>query len=396
MSLNSDVIVVGGGVVGLAVADAVAREGADVVLVERGTPGRGATWAAGGMLAPLGEAPGRGAFLDLGLESLRLWASWAEDLTHRTYLDPGYEQCGKLLIAEPHAADELRRRLEWQQGDGHAAAWQAGDDLRSLEPALGPEWSAGVHLPDQALVDPRRLAPALEEAARRSGVHFRLGSAVEALRRERAGSGSGGGAPYGPNGPVGAEALDGGRVTGVVLANGEVLAAEAVVLAAGAWSGSIEGLPRPLPMRPIKGQMLSLHLDRPLLRGIVAGPGAYLIPRLGPDGPLLVIGATMEDTGFDTSTDAHTIGELRRAAEALVPDLMDCTEHERWAGLRPALPDGLPVLGPDPEVDGLIYATGHHRNGILLSAATARIVADQLAGRGTDPRWDAFSAARFA
>ncbi|MBT8337852.1 MAG: glycine oxidase ThiO, partial [Gemmatimonadetes bacterium] len=324
-----------------------------------------------GMLAPLGEAPGPGPFLAFALESLGLWEGWAEQLRQRTGSDVGYVRCGKLLVARDGDAHDLRARARWQREEGHDVAWLEGAGVRTVEAALAPEWGAGLHLPDHARVDPRRLAPALEEAVRASGVDVRTGVEVRSLVRSE------------------------DAVTGVELADGKSIEADTVVLAAGAWSGGISGLPRRLPLRPIKGQMLSLALDRPILGGLVAGPGAYLIPREDPDGPLMVVGATMEDAGFDTATDGSSIDGLRSAAEALVPALAGRPERERWAGLRPALPDGLPLIGPDPELDGLVYATGHHRNGILLAPVTARVVAGALSGGPPDSRWAAFGPARF-
>lgn len=353
-----NVVVIGAGVIGLSVARALARLGAAVTVLERDSVPHGATWAAGGMLAPLGEARQPGPFLSFALESLDRWPGWVAQLEAETGLEAGYRPCGKLLVAATEGeTSALRVRFEWQTDDGHAPHWLEGTALRRVEPALAPEWRSGLHLPLHASVDPRRLHALLLAAAEKAGVEIRRGVSVEGLLR------------------------DGEGVVGVVSADGLRWPADHTILAAGAWSGTLSGLPRPLPVRPVRGQMLALSVETPPLRGLVAGPGAYLIPREAADGrPLVVIGASMDEAGFAVDTDDATIDALRRAAEALVPALVAAVEEERWAGLRPATPDDLPILGPDPDTPGLVYATGHHRNGILLAPATAERIAARIMG----------------
>jgi glycine oxidase len=369
-----DIIVIGAGVIGLSLARDLSRAGASVTVLERDAAPRGATWAAGGMLAPLGEARQPGPFLSLALESLARWPDWVAALESECGGHADYRACGKLLVGATDAeAARLHARFEWQAADGHDARWIEGPSLRDIESSLAPRWTSGLHLPGHASVDPRRLHALLLRATERAGVKLRCGVAVEGVRRA------------------------GGRVTGVVSADGERWAAEWVVVAAGAWSGSLTGLPRPLPVRPVRGQMLALSVDRPVVQGLVAGPGAYLIPREGPNGPLVVVGASMDEAGFTIATDDPTIDGLRRAAEALVPALAGAREQSRWAGLRPATPDDLPILGCDPDTPGLAYATGHHRNGILLAPASAARVASEVLGAGMAPdHEDDFGPDRFA
>lgn len=374
MAPRADVVIVGGGIIGLACARALAHRDASVVLFDRDVEARGATWAAGGMLAPLGEAPDPGPFLSFGLAALAAWPGFAEAIEAESGHSVGFRRCGKLLVADGGAnTARLRARYAWQHDDGHDVRWLEGTAVRRVEPALGERWSAGLHLPDHAVVDPRRAARALRVAARRAGVELRSGEPIDRILTLE------------------------GRVGGVRTAGGATVASGAVVVAAGAWSGGLAGLPRPLPVRPVRGQMLAVDLDTPLVDGLLAGPGAYLIPRTDVDGsPLMVVGASMEDAGFEVATDADTIDALRTAAETLVPGLAGRPERSRWAGLRPGTPDDLPLLGPDPEVAGLVYATGHHRNGILLAPSTAQAVADWVEGRMPPETWfDAFDPVRF-
>lgn len=354
----------GGGIMGLACAWTLAGAGIPVTLVDPGEAESRATWAAGGMLAPLGEAPEPGPFLELALRSLALFPDFAARLEAASGRSVGLHLDGKLLTAATDGAVEgLARRRDWLLAGGHAVRWLDGGQTRALEPALSPRTRAGLLLEGNGRVDNRALQEALETAAYRAGV-VRIRDRVAAVR-----------------------ARD-GRVEGVELAGGRNLAASAVLLAAGAWSGTVEGLPRPLPVRPVKGQMLALAPGHRPLSRVVTSPEAYLIPRETERGPLVVVGATSEEAGFDLTLDHGRQEALRRGAAALVPALADVPVVERWAGLRPGTPDDLPVLGPDPDLPGLFFATGHYRNGILLAPATAQALARWMTGeapRGMEP-----------
>jgi glycine oxidase len=365
--VDGEVIVVGGGVVGCAIAYYLARQGASVTVVERGELAGEASGAAAGMLAPLAEAHGPGSFLDLCLASLALFPSLARDLAEVTGLDIGYRPCGLLRVAlSPEQEEALRGRLRWQQGTGLPLLWLTGEEARAMEPALSPRVRAAVLSPREAQVEPRPLAQALAAAARGMGARFLLSTPVLGI--------------------VGR----GRRVLGVRTPGG-VLRGGQVVVAAGPWTGRLlEGIGLRLPTPPRRGQMLA-YRGRPLQR-IVWGPQGYLVPK---EGDTTYVGATVEAVGFRCRTTVRGLASLRRLARTLVPALGRAEVVSAWAGLRPGSPDGLPIIGPLPGWQGLSVASGHFRNGILLAPITGRLLAQALAGQPTDLPLAPFSPARF-
>jgi glycine oxidase len=369
---SSGVVVIGGGVIGLAVAWRAAQRGHAVCVLERGELGAGTSRVAAGMLAPVTEAdPGELALLELGLHSARAWPGFAAELAAASGADPGLRRCGALVVArDGDEAAALERELALRLALGLDVERVLPSAARRLEPALAPALRLALAVPGDHAADPRALLLALTEAARRAGAQLRTGATVRSLR------------------------VGGGRVAGVRLADGELVAAEQVVVAAGAWSGAIEGLPdgARIPLRPVKGQILRLRDPRGpgLLERIVRFEGGYLVPR--GDGRY-VLGATMEERGFDTTVTAGALYELLRDAGELVPGIHELVVEETAAGLRPATPDNAPVLGAAGEAEGLVWATGHHRNGILLAPVTADIVAGVLDGIAEPP---AFAPGRFA
>ncbi|HKI67164.1 MAG TPA: glycine oxidase ThiO [Solirubrobacterales bacterium] len=355
---NYDAVVVGGGVIGLACAWRAARSGARVALVERSRPPAGATRVAAGMLAPVGElAFGEPELLKMTLAAAELYPEFVAELEAASGLAAGYRRDGALHVAlDRDEAAELRRVHELQRSLGLGAEWLPPRRCRELEPGLTPSFNGGVHAPDEGSIDPRALTAALLAAlAGQEGVELRIESGVETAL------------------------IDGERIAGVRTESGEELRAAATVLATGAWSGGAEWLPeaaRP-PVRPVKGQILELRARdgaAPCSR-IVASERVYLVPR--PDGRLIV-GATVEEQGFDTAVTAGGVYELLREAYRLLPDVAEMELVEAAAGLRPGTPDNLPLVGPSP-VDGLLWATGHYRNGILLAPLAANAIADALA-----------------
>ena len=370
---TTDVAVIGGGVIGLAVAWRAAQHGHRVCVFERGELGAGASHVAAGMLAPVTEADaGELDLLALGLRSARAWPDFAAQLEAAAGADPGLRRSGALVVARDRdEAEALERELALRLELGLDVQRLLPSAARRLEPALAPTVRLALDVAGDHSADPRALVLALAQAARRAGVTLRTGAPVERIASRR------------------------GHVTGVGLAGGEVVRAARVVVAAGAWSGAIDGLPR-IPLRPVKGQILRLRdpAGGGLLERIVRFEGGYLVPR--GDGRY-VLGATMEERGFDTTVTAGGLYGLLRDAGELVPGVHEMVVEEMSAGLRPATPDNAPVLGPAGELAGLHWATGHHRNGILLAPVTADIVAGGLGADDSmrDPVPPAFAAARF-
>lgn len=364
-----DAVVIGGGIIGCAAARALACEGVDVVLVERGTPGREATWAAAGMLAPFAEADDPGPFLGLALESLGAYPGFVSAIEDESGVRVGFRANGSFLAAfdEPRAG-ALYEEAEALADRGFEARWVDGEEAARLEPALRDDIAGALLAPADRQVENRALGRAAWIAATRRGAEIRTGTAAAEVE------------------------IRGGRVRGVRLADGGRLAAGCAVIAAGAWSGRILGLPREIPVSPVRGQMVALDAGAGIVHHMVHAPGCYLVPRS--DGRLLV-GATAEDAGYEAMPTAAGIAGLLQAAGHAIPSLAEAALLESWAGLRPGTPDELPILGPDPDVEGLIYATGHFRNGILLAPVTARIVADVAGGGEPESDLSPFGIERF-
>jgi glycine oxidase len=352
-----DAVIVGGGAIGLCCAWRAARRGGRVIVLDRAEPPAGATRVAAGMLAPIGElAFGEPELLRMTLAAAELYPGFVAELEAASGMSSGYERHGALHIAlDRDEAAELRRVHDLQRSLGLGAEWLPPRRCRELEPGLTPSFNGGVHAPEEAAVDPRRMSAALLAALAAEGVEVRSG--VE----------------------IGEALIDGERIAGVRTATGEELRAGAVVLATGAWSGTAPWLPesaRP-PVRPVKGQILELRAvdgEAPCGR-IIASERVYLVPR--PDGRL-VAGATTEERGFDSVVTAGGVHELLREAYRLLPDVAEMELVESMAGLRPGTPDNLPLIGPGA-LDGLVLASGHYRNGILLAPLTGEAVAELLA-----------------
>ena len=368
-----DAIFVGGGVIGLASAWRAAQRGARVCVLEAERPASGATGVAAGMLAPAGEASwGEDELLSFNLESLRSWPGFAEELERASELGVGFARRGAVHVAlDRDEAESLRRRHELQRDLGLDSEWLTGGGCRELEPGLATGIRGGVHVPGEASVDPRGVAAALLAALDRAGVAVHQGARVVSAER-------------------------GEGVWRLATAGGEAFAGAAVVLSAGCWSGRLDWVPpesRP-PVRPVKGEILTLRgpAEEPVSERIVAGDRVYTVPR--PDGRLIV-GATVEERGFDTTVTAGGVHELLREAYRLLPEIAELELAETTAGLRPGSPDNAPLIGMSA-TDGLLIATGHFRNGVLQAPLTADCVAALLAG--ADPPLDLapFSPHRFA
>jgi glycine oxidase len=354
-----DAVIVGGGLIGLAAAWRAAEAGAAVTVVDP-APAGGASRAAAGMLAPVTELHyGEEALLRLNLAAAARYPSFIDELEKRSGQPTGYARTGTLAVALD--ADDWAALADlhaFQAARGLSVAALTGRECRQLEPMLAPSVRGGLLVEGDHSIDNRRLGAALLAALDRGGVR---------LVRQ----------------PATAVLADGGHAAGVRLGDGSELAAGAVVLAAGCWTGSLAGLPAAAvpPVRPVKGQILRLRVPpqlRPLLsrpvRGTVRGFRVYLVPRA--DGEL-VVGATVEEQGFDTRVTAGGVYELLRDAHELVPGVTELELVETLAGLRPGSPDNAPIIGPT-SMPGLILATGHYRNGVLLTPITADAVAELI------------------
>jgi len=368
----ADAVVVGGGVIGLGIAWRAATAGMTVTVVDE-APGRGASWAAAGMLAPVTEVHyGERPLLDLNLAAAGRWPSFAAEVEEASGRPVGYRPGGTLAVARD--ADDnaaLEELFRFQLRCGLEVERLRSRECRQLEPGLHPGVRGGVLAAGDHQVDNRALVQALVAACERAGVGLVAGRVAEL-------------------------AVEGDRVAGVVLADGGTLAAGAVVLAAGCWSGGLGGLAAEAlpPVRPVKGQLLYLRgpADQPLCSRNVRGLEVYVVPR--GDGRV-VVGATVEEQGFDTTVTAGAVHDLLRAALELLPDAAELELTETVVGLRPGSPDNAPMLGPaGPE--GLVVATGHYRNGILLTPVTADAVAELLATGRVPELIARFGPGRFA
>ena len=374
---NSDVLVVGGGIIGLVTAWRAAQRGFATAVLDP-EPGGGAAQVAAGMLAAVTELHyGEQTLLALNLASAHRYPDFAAELTDLTGLDLGYRRCGTLAVAlDADDRAHLRELHALQHQSGLDSEWLSGRECRRLEPMLAPGVRGGLRVDGDHQVDPRRLAAALVAACERAGVVFhRTWAERLTVARDRA--------------------------TGVVTREDETLGADQVVLAAGSLSGQLTGVPDDVlpPVRPVKGQVLRLTVPEryaPFLsrtvRAVVRGSQVYLVPRENGE---LVVGATSEELGWDTTVTAGGVYELLRDAHELVPGITELPLTETRAGLRPGSPDNAPLLGPTA-LPGLLLATGHYRNGVLLTPVTGDALAHALSTGELPDEARPFTPRRFA
>ncbi|MGW2227396.1 glycine oxidase ThiO [Streptomyces formicae] len=376
-SATADVLVVGGGIIGLVTAWRAAQRGLSTAVVDP-APGGGAAQVAAGMLAAVTELHyGEQTLLGLNLASARRYPDFAAELTEASGHDIGYRACGTLAVAlDSDDRAHLRELHALQRDSGLASEWLTGRECRRLEPMLAPGVRGGLRVDGDHQVDPRRLTAALLVACERAGVVFHRAWAERlSVVRDRA--------------------------RGVVTADGTELTAGQVVLAAGSLSGRLAGVPDDVlpPVRPVKGQVLRLTVPTayaPFLsrtvRAVVRGSHVYLVPRENGE---LVVGATSEELGWDTTVTAGGVYELLRDAHELVPGITELPLTETRAGLRPGSPDNAPMLGPT-RLPGLQLATGHYRNGVLLTPVTGDVLAHALVTGELPDEARPFTPRRFA
>jgi glycine oxidase len=366
---HPDLVVVGAGIAGLSVAHRACARGLRPLVLDRGEAGAGTTAVAAGMLAPVSEAAfGERDLLALNLASAQRWPGWADGLG-----GAGRRECGTLLVARDRdQAEALDRELEFRHDCGLRAERRLPSAARRLEPALAPTVRLALEIPDDHVADPAPLTAALVRAIGAGGGEVRADAEVAEVE------------------------VEGGRIAGVRLTGGERVAASHVVIAAGCRSGGLAGIApdAQVPVRPVKGQLIELRdpSGPGLVERVVRSEEMYLVPR--GDGRY-VLGATVEERGFDTTVTAGAVHDLLREAAEVVPGILELEVTATRAGLRPGTPDNAPALGPGL-VEGLHWATGHFRHGILLAPITGEAVVAGVLGEPPPAEAAPFSPLRFA
>jgi glycine oxidase len=363
-----DVVIAGGGLIGGAIALELAQAGLRVGLFERGEPGREASWASAGILSPAPESPGMIPMVPLGKASMDLYPGFVANVEEISGQSVGFRPFGTMdALFSRDAPRDLSTLIALHHGLGLKAEPLRPEDARELEPAVSPDVEAAALRPEEASIDNRALIRAVLESARKSGAEIFPEHAVDAIRRE------------------------GGRCTGLRVRD-ENVAAEWTVVAAGCFSGSIAGAEAYAPVRPAKGQMVSLRAAEIKIERVLWSEKVYLVPRN--DGRILA-GATVEYVGFDKQVTAGAVNKILSDAIELAPGLANARIEETWAGLRPDSPDHLPILGPT-DLEGLLMATGHFRSGVLLTPITARLVREWITEQRVSVDWERLSPMRFA
>jgi glycine oxidase len=371
-NVTSDVVIIGGGVIGLAIARELAlKRVGKVMLIERSVPGREASFAAAGMLAPQAEADAADDFFRLCCRSRDLYPVFAQRLLDETGIDVELDHTGTLYCGfSKHDLEELDQRFDWQTRAGLLVEKLTAREARELEPHVSESVGGALRFPGDTQVENRRLLAALMIANERSGVSLVSNTEVTSLRIEH------------------------GKVVGVATSGGFV-SSRNVVVAGGAWTSRIEtggGAPQ-IRIEPVRGQMICFEPDTQIARHVIYSPRGYIVPRR--DGRLLA-GSTTEEVGFDKSVTDIGVESIRSRAVEISPRISALPVTDSWAGLRPRAPDCLPVLGTAPETKGLFYATGHYRNGILLAPLTGELIAGLIADNVVLPELEAFAPDRFS
>lgn len=368
--MNSEVLIIGGGVIGLAIARALHRKSVGkITILERGKTGSEASHAAAGMLAPNAETDTAGIFTDFCISSLNLYEDFAAQLFAETGVDIELDRSGTLYLAftEKDSA-ELVKRYEWQKKEGLKIERLSAQETRRIEPFVSPDVRESLFFPNDWQVENRKLLYALEKYAALNQIEIREQTEVTALLTEN------------------------GKIVGAQTAS-EKFYARIVILAAGAWTSFIKTENLELPrVKPVRGQMLAFQTAKRMFEKVIYSARGYLVPRA--DGRIL-IGATVEDAGFDKSVNDSSIEILRETALEIAPSLGNLQIYENWAGLRPFAGGGLPVIGNFAAAENLFVVTAHYRNGILLAPLTAQIVAEKIAQNADSKYLDAFSPNAF-
>lgn len=367
-----DVVIVGGGIIGGSIAFELARRKLRVAVLDRQGLMREASWAAAGMLSPAPDCPAAIPLVPLARASLAMYARFDSEVAQASGLRSGFRPGGAIeAITRGDAERELSTLVTLHRGLGLACEPLSVDEAREIEPALGRDACAAAFLRDECSVEPRALTASVLAAAESAGAELCPGVEVTSLK------------------------LEGNKCLGVNTAGGEAYSAARTVLAAGCWSSRIAGAAIYAPTLPVRGQMAALRHSGALIRHVLRSERGYLVPR-GMESPqTIVVGSTIEHAGYEKRITSGGLEKILSAANELVPELTGAEIIETWSGLRPGTPDQLPILGP-AEIKGLLMATGHYRNGILLAPITAKLLGEWIADGRTNGDWEAFSPMRFA
>ena len=369
--MNPEILIIGGGVIGLSIARELHKRGVrQVKLIEKGFCGKESSWAAGGMLGPQAEANEGGAFFDMCAASRDLYPALAAELVDETGIDIELDRSGTLYLAfTDDDVREMRERFEWQRAAGLAVEHLSADEARRDEPFISPDVREALFFPNDWQVENRKLLTALTRYAEINGIEILDHTHVEAL------------------------IVEDGRITGVETGR-DIIHAGTTILATGAWTSLIQiGIAEmPLKIEPVRGQVIAFHTAKRLFQRVIYSRRGYLVPRA--DGRILA-GSTSEKTGFDKSLTEFAAAGLREMASEIAPSTAGLAIADHWSGLRPYALDGMPVIGSLNGFDGLFIATGHYRNGILLAPLTAKLVADRLANGIGSQYFETFGPDRF-
>lgn len=372
-----DAAIIGGGVIGCAVAWRLAQGGMRVVVVERGEVGREASFAAGGMLAPLAEADEADDLFDLCVASRAMYADFARELQEASGIDVEYRTEGTLYLSLTDEDDEeLERRWRWQHAAGLNVKRLNADCARKLEPQINAKLRWALKFPDDHQVSNRLLMVALQAAAQKAGVELQAQTEARQLL---------------------IESIAGRKqIVGVATSRGEVRS-KTVVVTAGSWSSLLdaggETLLSAMNVAPVHGQMVAVEMPVPPVSHVIYSCRSYVVPRLG---GFVIAGSTSDKFGFEKRVTAGGVASIIERAKEILPGFGELAITETWSGLRPRAADGLPVIGVDSNVAGLIYATGHYRNGILLTPVTAKAVSEIILKGESSIRLSAFNPLRFS
>jgi glycine oxidase len=367
---TTDVVILGGGVIGCAIAYALRKRHVAVTVLERGEIGGQASSAAAGLLAPLGPLSGPGPFADLVLAGFSSLTSLVPEIEECSGICVGYEQTGALrMIRNPKRIPHLQKRLKSWQPLGLQMSWLSGEEACKREPLLAPETCAAIYVPEESQIQAASLVHAFARAAQRAGATISPHQEVQHLL------------------------LEGHSVRGVTTTQGDTIACQTLILASGAWAAHCGSwLQVELPIQPLHGQLISFSQPSPPLKHIIFGEAGYVIPR----GNTILVGATKEERGFDQQVSEQGTAWLSATATRLLPALRERTIQAAWAGLRPKTPDHHPILGLLPPWNNVVVAAGHNSVGVILSAITGECLADLVTTGQISPLIQPFSIERFA